>query len=77
MAIRKYGSATEHRRYMESLDSGSRRRCHCGCKKRAVFRGVANGVALTTGCDLYVRRWVRDGVRVRRIADITLTLRSE
>ena len=37
-----------------------RRRCTCGCEQRATHLGMANGVCLTMGCELYVRRWVRD-----------------
>lgn len=61
MSFGQYGSATEHQRYAEQVEPRSRRRCHCGCKNRATHRGMANGVALIAGCDLYVRRWVRDG----------------
>lgn len=63
-----WGSATEHARYMALAGSRSRRRCQCGCKRRATHRGMANGVALVMGCELYVRRWVRDGIRARRVS---------
>jgi hypothetical protein len=46
-------------RYMEPAPSTSRRRCSCGCKGRAARVGFANGVALMSGCELVVRRWVR------------------
>jgi len=55
-----YASATEHRRYSEPLPTTSRKRCSC-CRRRATHRGMANGLALMRGCDLRVRRWVRDG----------------
>lgn len=60
------GSATEHRRYLEPVDGRSRRRCSCGCKTRATHRGMANGVCLMSGCEFFVRRWVRDGISVFR-----------
>jgi len=49
-------------RYMEPVPSKSRKRCQCGCKKRATHRGMAKGMALTKGCEMKVRRWVRDGL---------------
>jgi hypothetical protein len=67
MCFGKYGSATDHNRYMETMKPTSRRRCLCGCKRRATHKGMANGVCLMLGCELYVRRWVRDGIRTRRI----------
>jgi hypothetical protein len=54
------GSDIEHRRYSEPVDGRSRRRCHCGCKRRATHRGMANGICLMMGCQLRVARWVRD-----------------
>lgn len=56
-----WGSASEHTRFMVKAPSKSRQRCGCGCKQRATHVGMANGVALTSGCELRVRRWVRDG----------------
>src|ERR1700743_92587 len=47
------------KRTMAIVPPKSRRRCHCGCKKRATHRGCGNGVTLVTGCQLYIRRWVR------------------
>lgn len=40
-----------------------RRKCHCGCGTRSTHIGTANGIALTSGCELFVRRWVRDGLK--------------
>lgn len=56
----RWGSALEHVRYMEPVLPRSRRRCHCGCKRRATHTGKANGVALMKGCELSVARWVRE-----------------
>lgn len=38
-----------------------RRRCRCGCDSSATHVGGAGGVALTSGCEISMRRWVRDG----------------
>lgn len=54
-----HGSASEHARYFERINS--RRKCHCGCGHRKTHVGMANGVALTSGCEMYVRRWVKAG----------------
>jgi hypothetical protein len=48
----------EHIRYAEPLKS--RRKCHCGCCGRQTHIGKANGVGLSWGCELSVRRWVKD-----------------
>ena len=50
-------------RYHEPVDARSRRRCGCGCRRRATHRGMANGVCLTMGCDLSMRRWVKEANR--------------
>ena len=57
----RWASATDHVRYAEPVDSRSRRRCHCGCDRRASHRGMANGICLTTGCELRIARWVKTG----------------
>jgi hypothetical protein len=56
----RHGSAYGHVRYLEPVDGRSRRRCHCGCGRRATHRGKANGVALITGCELSMQRWCRN-----------------
>lgn len=56
------GSALDSIRYAEPQEPQRRKKCYCGCGKRATHRGMANGVCLMIGCELYVRRWVRDGV---------------
>ena len=63
MSFGQFGSVTEHQRYMGKADPKSRRRCCCGCKARATYLGMANCVCLTMGCELSVRRWVRDGFK--------------
>lgn len=62
-----HGSAIEHRRYAEQVAPTSRRKCHCGCGRRATHKGMANGVALTSACELGIRRWIKTGsVRAMR-----------
>lgn len=56
-----HGSSSQHTRYKEKVNPKSRRRCCCGCGKRATHRGMANGICLMMGCDFSVRVWVRDG----------------
>lgn len=51
--------SVEHVRYAQAAPSTSRRRCPCGCKRRATHLGMANGVALVNACELAVRRWVK------------------
>ncbi|ASN68655.1 hypothetical protein [Pseudomonas luteola] len=55
------GGLPGHIRYMEPLEPRSRKHCHCGCKTRKTHRGMANGVCLTTGCEMQIRRWVKQG----------------
>ena len=57
----RYGSAVAHLRYAALQPAGGRNRCQCGCGQRATHLGMANGVCLTNGCALSIRRWVRDG----------------
>lgn len=49
-------------RYAEAYPKGYRRRrmCRCGCGKRSTHMGMAKGITLFSGCELSVRRWVRD-----------------
>lgn len=58
---KRRGSALEHHRYAERVDRFSRRRCGCGCNRRATHRGMANGICLIMGCEMRVARWVRNG----------------
>ena len=55
-----WASATEHKRDTWPAPD-KRRKCHCGCGRRATHIGGTNGLALTGGCELSMRRWVRDG----------------
>lgn len=56
------GNANEHQRYTVRITGrGGRRKCDCGCGRRATHTGAANGLGLTSGCELSIRRWARDG----------------
>jgi hypothetical protein len=55
-----YGNAIEHARYAVPA-KGDRRRCRWGCKGRTTHWGRVNGVTMTGGCELSVRRWVKNG----------------
>jgi hypothetical protein len=54
-----WGSADQHRRYVRPIAPRSRSRCGCGCGKRSTHVGCANGLAMTSGCELSMRRWAR------------------
>ena len=57
-------SSTEHVRYKLALPKiKARRRCSCGCGGKATHSGMANGMALTSGCELSMQRWVKTGSR--------------
>jgi hypothetical protein len=55
-----HGSAAEHLRFMVR-NKKMRRRCGCGCEKTSTHVGCVNGLGMMSGCELSVRRWVRDG----------------
>ena len=61
-------ASVERRRYLSVIPDRRRaRRCPCGCGQRASHLGMANGIALAYGCELFIRRWVRnwrDALRV-------------
>lgn len=54
-------SARTDARYSQAVRPASRRRCSCGCNTRATLMGMANGLALVTGCELAIARWVKTG----------------
>ena len=68
----KSANALTDRRTAHPLPSTSRRRCSCGCKRRATHSGAANGICMVIGCELHVRRWLRSPIEAvkasRRIA---------
>lgn len=53
------GSVDGHRT-INPIYKYSRRKCNC-CGKRATHTGCGDGVALMSGCEWYVRLWVRGG----------------
>ncbi len=57
------GGLPHHIRYVEPLPKrpGRKPKCHCGCNGPKTHRGMANGVCLTSGCELAMRRWQREG----------------
>ena len=55
----RWGSVDGHRTLIR-VRPPSRRRCSC-CGKRATHVGLGDGLALIDGCEMRVRRWVRDG----------------
>lgn len=44
-------------KYMKA-NKGRHKKCHCGCKGFQTHTGFANGLALTSGCEWKVRKWV-------------------
>ncbi len=54
-----YASEDEHKRTFKKVPSTSRKRCSCGCNQRSTHFGLANGVVLRGGCELSIRRWVK------------------
>ena len=59
----EWGSASDHARYARKIEGRGHRMCRCGCRKMVTYTGCCNGVALMSGCELTVARWVRDGYR--------------
>ena len=59
-----HGSSAEHIRYSEAIKS--RKKCTCGCDGRRTHAGMANGVCLTSGCELSIRRWIKTGSKIGR-----------
>lgn len=61
----KIGGMAGQLRYMELRPKrpGRKPKCHCGCDTPKTHIGMTNGVALTGGCELYVRRWVKAGAK--------------
>ncbi len=56
-----YSSKLKCDRDLIKVKSTSRRRCNCGCNSRATHIGTGQGAGMMGGCEMYVRRWVRDG----------------
>ena len=58
-----WGSAEHHALYVQPYEHPDRRLCRCGCRKRRSHMLAANGVALASGCELSMRRALREGAR--------------
>ncbi len=53
-------SAFDHVRYSQPIVGRKGRRiCPC-CKRRSTHLGMANGIALSYGCEWRMTRWVKD-----------------
>ncbi len=61
-------NALTDRRTVMMAPSSSRRRCHCGCRRRATHVGQANGITMMMGCELSARRWMRSPSNYYRAA---------
>ena len=62
MSWGQWGDSARHQRYKQpAAKTRQRRNCPCGCKRRITHSGMANGVALFSGCELAVARWVKTG----------------
>lgn len=59
------GGLPQHIRYIELRKKrpGRQPKCYCGCDGNKTHLGFANGVCLTSGCEMTIRRWVKEGAR--------------
>ena len=55
----QWGGADHHILYVEEARGITRRLCRCGCRKRITYRMASNGVTLAMGCEMHVRRIMR------------------
>lgn len=56
-----WASVYHHARTIEPVESRSRARCWCGCKRRGTHVGKANGMCMTAPmCEMQAHRWRRD-----------------
>ena len=55
-----YSSRSKYDRSMVKREN-KRSKCYCGCNGRATHNGLGQGAGMMSGCEFYVRRWVRDG----------------
>ena len=58
--MQEFTSENKWNRSMKKRDN-KRRKCYCGCNGRATHSGLGDGACMMIGCELTVRRWVRDG----------------
>ena len=59
----RLAEAMQYKRTVTPAMPWSLVRCHCGCDRRVSHLGLADGACMISGCELTVRRWVRDGAR--------------
>lgn len=69
-----WANVDQHRRAIEPMPTPHRLKCYCGCEGKATHRGTCNGISMTDGCELHVRRWMKNwrnavSVATRRAAD--------
>lgn len=57
----RWADSEIHKREIVKLNPRRRKRCPCGCGTRATHGGTANGIGMMYGCELFVRRWVKQG----------------
>jgi hypothetical protein len=69
-------SAKDHVRYALPAPD-KRRKCYCGCNGRATHVGMANGLAMCGGCELWITRWVRDGYPPPKPRPVTTLVRNK
>jgi hypothetical protein len=52
-------SVFEHVVYVEPQDARGRYylKCRCGCEGKAEYRAMANGICMSEGCELSMRRF--------------------
>ena len=63
-----YSSRSKYDRSMVKREN-KRSKCYCGCNGRATHNGLGQGAAMMNGCELSVRRWVRDGAAASSVKD--------
>ncbi len=58
-------SIKEHVGYVEQQAArrGRYLKCRCGCGQRAKHRAMFNGICMAEGCELSMRRFVKDAAR--------------
>lgn len=58
----QWGSVLDHAVYVEpqTPNRGQYRKCHCGCGGKAKFGLMANGMCMSVGCELSMRRCAKE-----------------
>ena len=67
--MREYSAKEKWNRSMRKAPN-KRRKCYCGCGGRATHIGLGDGAGMMRGCELTVRRWVRDGAKAQTVKAI-------